>query len=169
MQLPIMQSQDLDETYARIISKRLKCCELSRVIVADGCRGTGLSGALVRFAMGIVGRLDIDLSYLECIPGHQSLYEKHGFRRLEVEQKQVVDVNKTMIAMVLERSPPPVGGSPWPETADLLDRSYSCCCRNRDCFQGRYELYGTLDCPMVAGHYYHNVLCRAVNLGRLER
>ncbi len=165
-----MQSQDLQRVYVDIIRNGLQCCELSRVIVANDHRGTGLSGVLIRFALSVVERLGIHIVYLECIPGHRKLYERHGFRLLDVEQKRVVDVNKTMIAMELPRRTAPgpgVEGGDWPGPAGLFERSYLCCCRERACFEGRYDLYGTWKCPLVSSRYYHDVLCQSINLGRL--
>jgi hypothetical protein len=143
------------------------------VIVADECRGTGLSGALVRYALSVVSRLGIDRVFLECIPGHRSLYEKHGFRLLEIKRKRVVDVNKSMIAMELVRDSvaPMPSLSPaedWIGPEELRELSYLCACAQRDCFEGMYAYYATARCPLVGNRYYHANLCRTINLGRLQ-
>jgi GNAT superfamily N-acetyltransferase len=101
--LPIFQTyRKMTPIMADIFKKKLTCGELSRVIVDREFRGGGISTRLVSEALErAVGR-GVTRMFLECLKIHESLYEKHGFRRMPGFEASVIDVKRTMIAMELQ-------------------------------------------------------------------
>lgn len=81
---------------------RDKCGELSRVIVDRGYRGNGISGLLIEEAKERAVRRGLQHVFLECLKIHEQLFEKHGFKCIDGIQGPVIDVERTMIAMMLQ-------------------------------------------------------------------
>lgn len=98
LQLPIFQSQK-SPVFREALRRRDVCGELSRVIVVDEYRGTGLSRRLVEFALDEAAKLGVTQVFLECLAIHEPLYQRLGFTRLEGVRGNVISVNQTMIGM----------------------------------------------------------------------
>lgn len=100
--LPIFHTyRQMNPIISEIFQKKQKCGELSRVIVDQASRGSGISSRLIAEALErAVGR-GLTRLFLECLKIHEPLYEKHGFRRLLGFEASVIDVKRTMIAMEL--------------------------------------------------------------------
>jgi GNAT superfamily N-acetyltransferase len=103
LELPIFHSQNLSGIFRDTILHNEVCGELSRVIVAEDHRGTGLSSQLVEFAMAEAVKVGVQRLFLECLELHEPVYGKHGFKRLAGSKGAVLGVNQTMIGM--ERCP----------------------------------------------------------------
>jgi len=84
-----------------ILKKDQVCGELSRVIVDLEYRGNGISRRLVDLAVQTAARAGVNRLFLECLPSHEQIYERHGFRKLDGIKGTVIDVRRTMIAMEL--------------------------------------------------------------------
>lgn len=111
LELPIFHAQNLSDVFRGALLRDEICGELSRVIVADDHRGTGLSRRLVEMALMEASRAGIQRMFLECLELHEGLYRKFGFRRLEGKQGAVLSVNTTMIPMELYPLPGSRSGS----------------------------------------------------------
>lgn len=103
LELPIFHSQNLSGIFRDAILHDQVCGELSRVIVAEEHRGTGLSSRLIEFAIAEAARAGVQRLFLECLELHEPVYRKHGFARLTGSKGAVLGVNQTMIGM--ERCP----------------------------------------------------------------
>jgi predicted GNAT family N-acyltransferase len=82
MPLPILRSTDFRTRWAQALQALSGGAELSRVIVAPRHRGRGVSRLLIQAAIDVARRTQSRLLLLECIPVHEPMYAKHGFRRL---------------------------------------------------------------------------------------
>jgi predicted GNAT family N-acyltransferase len=101
--LPIFQTHRLmNPIITDIFRNHHQCGELSRVIVDRGHRGNGIANMLIAEALRRAVEKGLDRIFLECLKIHETLYEKHGFKRLPGVEGCVVDVNRTMIAMELQ-------------------------------------------------------------------
>jgi GNAT superfamily N-acetyltransferase len=103
LQLPIFHSQRLFSIFHEALIRKEVCGELSRVIVTENYRGTGLSSRLVEFAVAEAAKIGVSRMFLECLAIHESLYRRLGFKRIEATSGTVISVNQTMIAMELCR------------------------------------------------------------------
>src|SRR5207248_10630954 len=101
--LPIFQSMMLTDKTVEVLTQKENCGELSRVIVSEDYRGKGLSELLVWFATLQAVNKGVGRLLLECLPIHERVYSKFGFQRLPGVTGRVIGVNKTMIAMELNR------------------------------------------------------------------
>lgn len=99
LELPIFHSQKLGRVLKQAIEADEVCGELSRVIVAEDFRGSGLSRKLVEFAVQEAARAGVTRLFLECLELHEELYRQFGFEKIEGAKASVIGVNKTMIAM----------------------------------------------------------------------
>jgi GNAT superfamily N-acetyltransferase len=101
--LPIFHTyKQMTPILREIFQKRQKCGELSRVIVDQAFRGSGISNRLVSEAMKRAVNRGLTRMFLECLKIHEPLYEKHGFKRMPGFEASVIDVKRTMIAMELQ-------------------------------------------------------------------
>ena len=101
--LPIFQTHRLmNPIITDIFRNHHQCGELSRVIVDRAHRGNGIANLLIPEALRRAVEKGLDRMFLECLKVHETLYEKHGFKRLPGMEGCVVDVNRTMIAMELQ-------------------------------------------------------------------
>jgi GNAT superfamily N-acetyltransferase len=107
LELPIFHSQNLRDVFRDVLQRDEMCGELSRVIVDEDHRGTGLSSRLVEFALAEAARSGVQRLFLECLELHEGLYRKFGFGRLAAAPSPVLSVNATMVSMELY----PVPGS----------------------------------------------------------
>jgi predicted GNAT family acetyltransferase len=124
--------------------------ELSRVIVEESHRGVGLSRVLVQYALLVAEELKVDWLFLECVPVHEALYERFGFRKLPGRHARVVNVGKTVIAMECQPvrvTEPEQGFLPESAPRAFLEQNHLCCCQHRDCYLGEHARYGTT-CPL---------------------
>jgi predicted GNAT family N-acyltransferase len=103
LQLPIFQSQKLFNIFLEVLKRDEVCGELSRVIVREDYRGTGLSSRLVEFALAEAAKVGVNRMFLECLDIHESMYERLGFKRIPGTSGTVISVNQTMVAMELSR------------------------------------------------------------------
>jgi len=103
LQLPIFHSQKLFTIFRESLQRNEVCGELSRVIVTQQHRGTGLSTRLVEFALIQAERVGVNRMFLECLHIHEGLYTRLGFKRIEGTAGSVISVNRTMIGMELSR------------------------------------------------------------------
>jgi predicted GNAT family N-acyltransferase len=101
LQLPIFHSQRLFGTFKDALQRGDVCAELSRVIVTETYRGSGLSRRLVDYALSEAAKLGVNRVFLECLDIHQNLYEKTGFKRINAASARVIGVNQTMVGMEL--------------------------------------------------------------------
>jgi GNAT superfamily N-acetyltransferase len=100
--LPVFQShRRMTGIMTEILKKDQVCGELSRVIVDLEYRGNGISRRLVDLAVQTAARAGVNRLFLECLPSHEQIYERHGFRKLDGIKGTVIDVRRTMIAMEL--------------------------------------------------------------------
>lgn len=142
LQLPIFYSMKLEESYRHLLTQEPVCGELSRVVVDNAYRGTGLSTALARFAVLAAVERGVGRLFLECLHLHEGLYRKLGFRTMAGMSGRVPLVNRTMIAM--EMTPDAVQSLRGEEAAQrqlqlIRDRGYLCVCRFEQCFRDRPE------------------------------
>jgi len=149
--LPVWRSQRVADKIIQMYDRNERHAELSRVVVAETHRGTGLSRVLIRYAMHVAEQLGVAWLFLECVPVHRGLYEKFGFRALPGTHERVVNVDRTVIAMecqpaVALQAPPGL----LPESARriILEQDYLCACRYEDCLFGAYARYKTKPCPL---------------------
>jgi GNAT superfamily N-acetyltransferase len=153
--LPIFQSmhrfmRDWEGGYKKLLTEQ-QCGELSRVIVAPGCRGIGLSGGLVHFALLKAYSKGIGRFFLECLPTHEEVYGKLGFQRIEGMVDRVFGVDRTMIAM--EMKPDAVESvCRRDEFRCLLDiirnQGQLCLCQYKGCFRDSNECGWEGTCPV---------------------
>lgn len=149
--LPIFHSMNLKkEKWGQLLTKD-KCGELSRVIVKDVYRGTGLSKVLARFAILTAIEQGITRLFLECLPLHQDLYHQLGFEKIEGATGRVIGVDRTMIAM--ELAPQALTDYQQAKTVPSLrriisDKRHLCACPHHHCYRGTYENYGQETCPL---------------------
>jgi predicted GNAT family N-acyltransferase len=101
LQLPIFQSQKMFNIFLEVLRHDEVCGELSRVIVREDYRGTGLSSRLVEFALAEAAKVGVNRMFLECLEIHESMYERLGFKRIQGTSGTVISVNQTMVAMEL--------------------------------------------------------------------
>jgi predicted GNAT family N-acyltransferase len=98
--LPIFQSyRGMNDIIFEVFTGDEICGELSRVIVAPDFRGNGISQDIIDEALDKSIHAGAQRLFLECLPVHEALYEKHGFKRIPGVEGPVVDVGRTMIAM----------------------------------------------------------------------
>jgi predicted GNAT family N-acyltransferase len=98
--LPIFHTHEaMNPIMQEVFTTNQSCGELSRVIVSPEYRGSGISQKLIREALRRSVAKGAQRVFLECLPVHERVYEKHGFRRIEGVAGPVVDVGRTMIAM----------------------------------------------------------------------
>lgn len=153
--LPIFESMPkLNATFRKVSTEDVTCGELSRVIVAHSHRGTGLSEVLVRFAILQAMNRGVGQFFLECLPGHEALYRKLGFLKMEGVRGRVVGVGKTMIAMELD-----AGATEalrlTPESRRRLEiigrQNGLCTCHEKECYKNAsYLFYRTDRCPLYS-------------------
>ncbi len=152
--LPVFQSMyDSMKTraggYVDLLTRE-KCGELSRVIVEPAFRGGGIAGALVHFTLLKAFNLGINWFFLECLPVHETIYQKLGFRRIEGMEGEVINVKKTMIAM--EMNPTATEAlcqeTPMRRLMELIrDQGLLCLCQYEGSFQDHYECGWNQACP----------------------
>ena len=100
--LPVFQSQSLNADIHEVYVNSLTVGELSRVIVEAEWRGAGLSSLLIRSAVEEAGRVNAHRLYLECLPVHESLYGKFGFKTILGSGAELIGAGRTVIAMKME-------------------------------------------------------------------
>jgi GNAT superfamily N-acetyltransferase len=104
LDLPIFQThKGMNAIMAEVYRNGQSCGELSRVIVDPAFRGNGISRGLVSEALVRGVNRGLRRIFLECLRIHTQLYEKHGFRLMPGLEARVIDVNRTMVAMELQR------------------------------------------------------------------
>jgi predicted GNAT family N-acyltransferase len=116
LELPIFHSQDLSGIFRDVVLHNEVCGELSRVIVGEDYRGTGLSTRLVRTALCEAAKVGVKRMFLECLEVHEPLYRRFSFQKIEGKAGAVIGVNKTMVAM--QSYPFPTAGSVVAMTGD---------------------------------------------------
>jgi predicted GNAT family N-acyltransferase len=99
--LPVFQSQQrlvghLQKAWEAEV--RVVLGELSRVVVHGDYRGAGVSLALSKHAIALAEEAGLFELFLECLPIHEKIYEKVGFKTMPLHGK-VFSVNKTMVVM----------------------------------------------------------------------
>ena len=152
--LPVWHSQPVQDRIIEMYERGERHAELSRVTVGRDHRGAGLSRILVRYCLHVARALDVDWLFLECVPLHRVLYEKFGFEQLPGTYNRVVNVDKTVIAMVcqparvIEQQP---GLLPESAKRVVQEQDYLCCCKHRDCYSKEYGRYGTDTCTLRPG------------------
>jgi predicted GNAT family N-acyltransferase len=151
LRLPIFhsaRSPRLREIMYDVEANERNCGELSRVVVAQDHRGTGLAHLLVKYAIFKANELGVDPLLLECLPIHVPFYEKYGFRRISGEEGRVVGVGKSMVAMELT----PVIDECFLSGADVyVQHCRLCACAHKSCYLVHYALADTDSCPLTRG------------------
>ena len=150
LKLPIIHSMKMKESYKQMLTEE-RCAELSRVIVRDAYRGTGLSTVLTKFAIFAAAERGVDRLFLECLPVHVGMYAKLGFEAIEGVQGEVIDVNKTMVAMQmtperLEHLKREEASAPALRV--LREKRYLCAGGHDACYRGQYGYFLSPDCPL---------------------
>ena len=141
-QLPIFDSQRLNQPLAQAALGERSCAELSRVIVHPDYRGLGLSLRLTSFAKYEAFRRNISDLYLECLAIHQSLYEKSQFSRVPGIEGRVIGIGKTMIAMEVS-----LGVGPAVGMHDAVkSRNNHCMCKDSQRCGDQFTFFETDDC-----------------------
>jgi hypothetical protein len=82
MPLPILESTEFESRWLQALQRTSPGAELSRLVVAPHCRGLHISGLLIRAAIAKTIQMRRRILLLECIPTHEAMYGKYGFRRL---------------------------------------------------------------------------------------
>jgi len=77
--LPVFATDAPRPHWERLVSP---VAELSRVVVDPQLRGNGISKALIATAIEEVARLGCAVVLVECIPVHEAIYSRYGFRRI---------------------------------------------------------------------------------------
>jgi len=96
--LPIFHTMELNKYIRKVFLRGEIAGELSRVIVREGWRGTGLSSELVNVAIAKADACGVHYMFLECLEIHEEYYNKFGFTALG-RAGEVVGIGKTMIGM----------------------------------------------------------------------
>lgn len=99
--LPIMNSFDFRTRRSGILKRIGSYCELSRLVVPGPFRGAGVSNLLVRATILAAYLLKMKTVLLECIPQHERMYRKHGFKTMEGSHTRVADLDQQAIGMYL--------------------------------------------------------------------
>jgi predicted GNAT family N-acyltransferase len=97
--LPIFHTMELNKYISDDSLGDRRVGELSRVVVHEKWRGTGLSSELVNLTIAKAEANGVDLMLLECLEIHEKYYNKFGFISLE-QSGEVVGIGKTMIGMI---------------------------------------------------------------------
>ena len=152
LKLPIFHSMKVKEPYSQLLTVE-RCAELSRVIVRDPYRGTGLSTVLTKFAILAAAERGVDHLFLECLPVHVGMYAKLGFETIEGVEGEVIDVNKPMVAMQmtperLERLR--LDEASGPPLRVIRAKGYLCACKHDVCYRAQYGYFLSPDCPLYS-------------------
>lgn len=97
--LPILQSTDFSDRWSPTLAAISPAAEVSRVVVDPSFRGRGISRLLVEMALKAARGLRRRAVVLECIPAHQQMYEKYGFRRIRGVHSRDADLDQLAVAM----------------------------------------------------------------------
>lgn len=100
--LPMLQATDFARGWREVLARISPASELSRVIVDPAHRGRGISRLVVREAITAARRLRQRALVLECIPSHESMYARYGFRRFDSRlHSRDADLDQRAVAMYL--------------------------------------------------------------------
>jgi predicted N-acetyltransferase YhbS len=83
MPLPILESSDFDSRWSRVLKETSPGAELSRLVVKPEYRGLHISVDLVRAVLAKSVEMQRRVLLLECIPAHEGMYSRYGFRRMD--------------------------------------------------------------------------------------
>jgi GNAT superfamily N-acetyltransferase len=76
--IPVLETLEVNALPSSVLGS-LSPGELSRIIVAPGYRGRGLSQALVTAVRDRARQIGCDALFLQCLPSHVALFRKYGF------------------------------------------------------------------------------------------
>lgn len=82
MPLPILDSTEFNARWSRSLTELPPGGELSRLVVGPEYRGRHISADLVRAVIAKAFEMQRRILLLECIPAHEEMYHKYGFRRM---------------------------------------------------------------------------------------
>jgi GNAT superfamily N-acetyltransferase len=100
MPLPILESTEFDRRWADVLKETSPGAELSRLVVKPEFRGLGISRDLVRAVLAKSIEMKRRVVLLECIPTHEEMYKKYGFRRMAGDpHSRPTDLDQYAIAM----------------------------------------------------------------------
>lgn len=169
---PPLQSLPIFETYGfkpewRGVLKARHHAELSRLVVHPDYRGHGVSTLLIRATVASALALGRKRLVLECLPRHESLYRKSGFRSLDWQLQRVRHLDQEAIAMLLDLHQPLTQRAMGLARHDLemirrpggvqrhdLRPHLLCACANGRCWRnGSYDSCGRPGCPLGSSSY----------------
>ena len=100
MPLPILESTEFDRRWSEVLRETSPGAELSRLVVKPEYRGLGISRDLVRAVLAKSIEMRRRVVLLECIPTHEDMYKKYGFRRMDGDpHSRPTDLDQYAIAM----------------------------------------------------------------------
>jgi hypothetical protein len=100
--LPVLAAARVRGEIQRICQPSSDVAEVSRVVVSPSHRGLGLSRLLIRTAVLsclVLGRRRL---LLECVPAHQEMYRKYGFKVVSGYGGRAVGLDQQAVAMRLD-------------------------------------------------------------------
>lgn len=152
LQLPVWQSQGVQNKIAQMYRSGERHGEISRVVVAESHRGTGLARLLINHVIHEARERQLSRLFLECVPLHRVFYHKFGFDELPGTHERVVNVDKTVVAMELKfnNEQANIGSLPINANIILSEQNNLCACDKRECYSDKYALYKTDKCCL---HY----------------
>ncbi len=165
--LMIQQSFKFPPEWERRLSQPELCVELSRMVVDPRYRGLGVSRLMARTGIAASVATKRRWAFLECIPKHQVMYEKYGFKAIEgVDRARAVELDQEAVAMYLELSPDPINNPYYALAMRDLEMATSipaprrgfghrhlCLCRKTLCWEkGEFSQRHMAGCPLRTLH-----------------
>ena len=160
--LPILQSADFRQRWAKELQDCARGGEISRVVVNPAYRGLGVSRLLMRAAIATAVDLQKSFLLLECVPTHAKMYAHYGFHLLEGHHCRAQELDQVAVGMRLDLQVEPpneavalarrdlsmVAGEK-PQPAQLSQSGFLCLCQITTCWrEGYYESRGKENCPL---------------------
>jgi len=100
MPLPILESSEFDSRWSRVLRATSPGAELSRLVVKLEYRGLHISVDLIRAVLAKSVEMQRRVLLLECIPVHEGMYSRYGFRRMDGDpHTRPTDLDQYAVAM----------------------------------------------------------------------
>jgi predicted GNAT family N-acyltransferase len=136
MPLPILESSEFNKRWSQTLRETPPGGELSRLVVKPEYRGLHLSADLVRAVFAKAYEMGRQVVLLECIPSHEDMYYKYGFRRMKGDpHSRPTDLDQYAVAMWLR----------FDESRNAADNAATFLNRIR---MGLLPRFGALDTPL---------------------
>ncbi|NOT00502.1 MAG: GNAT family N-acetyltransferase [Phycisphaerales bacterium] len=165
--LPILQSGDFCERWPDMLNEAIRGGEISRVVTSPPYRGAGVSSVLIRTAIATAYSIGRRFLLLECLPVHEKMYRKYGFRPLGGKHTRLQELDQVAVGMRLELRDTPdneafflaerdadmIRNTGAPDERMLFGSKHLCLCRNKLCWErGDYRFRSFPACPLFGQH-----------------